>query len=936
MAQIVKQVAQEGLNPGSAPTVRVSNALAEAVQGLGGAVSNLGSAYQKRAAEKENFNTENAYRKFKLDTANGMAEEAKNMAPDGTGYHDSFVSKVLKPNRDKFLAGVPERLKEKYSTILADDTGADFTEWSIKAAELERDQTYKWADGEIVAHQDELMKSIETDPDNFEKYLQDGIDQVNASPTTTPYKAEKLKSWQRLAEIAKLSSIIKRSPERALMEMGADSSNFLPDTQFSILSKALTAQESGGDPNAISQKGAIGLMQVMPGTAREIAKELGDPTFNQGWSNGEIVDYLSNPTVNREYGEHYLRKMIRLYGRQGGIEAALIGYNGGPARAEAWIRSGRDDSVIPQESADYYKKVLGRIEGWKPQAAKGDPSGVKIVFAGEQLDRAKKFGSTPGEAGVDPDLIQRVKTAYAALGVQEVKANSGHRNESHNKAAGGAEKSQHMGPGEHGEGPGKAIDLNVTGWSIPRKLALLQSLSANGVGGIGVGDTIIHVDMGARRAWGYNRPSGGGAVPDWALPVIQPHLEGKTQAPATGNHGGYKGLTYADREKLIAEANQGVALQYKEMTKFSVVEKADLKSAMNNEAANIMATGRPSGTFDDLKVNEVLGEDAYANWMDRKDFAVRLHGATDGLETMSSEQMVAQLNKYTPTPGTPTFLKDQEVYTAVEKQKEKIEKLRSTEPDKGALLFDDVKQAYAKVSAPGVEPLPEDVQKFVELMLEKQKSFNLKPGSEAPVPHDWAMEIGKSLARVPELAGKNLKDVNAGITAQYKALQQMFGPYTEEVIMYALAEYHGVGPNTAKLITGYMQSIEAGGDPLKLKPRDIANAKDRDAMEQISGKGFWGNAKDFWNGTRSEDEPADGEDFVPSGTGKSGGPRTTTAPAAPGSDLPGLDGGRLTPEDILRLDEKVSDDLSPEDEAALIEQYGEAAVSAAKLRKQAQ
>ena len=81
MAQIVKNVAQEGLNPGSAPTVRVSNALAEAVQGFGNAVGNLGAAYQKRSEEKENFNTENAYRKFKLDTANGMATEAESMAP---------------------------------------------------------------------------------------------------------------------------------------------------------------------------------------------------------------------------------------------------------------------------------------------------------------------------------------------------------------------------------------------------------------------------------------------------------------------------------------------------------------------------------------------------------------------------------------------------------------------------------------------------------------------------------------------------------------------------------------------------------------------------------------------------------------------------------------------------------------------------------------
>ena len=63
MAQIVKNVAQEGLNAGSAPSVNLNNTLGQAVEGFGNAIGNLGAQFQKRAEEKENFNAENARRK---------------------------------------------------------------------------------------------------------------------------------------------------------------------------------------------------------------------------------------------------------------------------------------------------------------------------------------------------------------------------------------------------------------------------------------------------------------------------------------------------------------------------------------------------------------------------------------------------------------------------------------------------------------------------------------------------------------------------------------------------------------------------------------------------------------------------------------------------------------------------------------------------------
>ncbi|TIP76652.1 MAG: lytic transglycosylase domain-containing protein, partial [Mesorhizobium sp.] len=70
-----------------------------------------------------------------------------------------------------------------------------------------------------------------------------------------------------------------------------------------------------------------------------------------------------DPAVSEQYGTYYFNKMLARY--DGDTEAALIAYNGGAARADKWIASGRNDAVIPQESADYYKKVLARTKGYE-------------------------------------------------------------------------------------------------------------------------------------------------------------------------------------------------------------------------------------------------------------------------------------------------------------------------------------------------------------------------------------------------------------------------------------------------------------------------------------------------------------------------------------------------------------------------------------------
>jgi soluble lytic murein transglycosylase len=89
---------------------------------------------------------------------------------------------------------------------------------------------------------------------------------------------------------------------------------------------ALIRQESEFDPSAVSVAKAVGLMQVMPGTGRELSRKLGIRPFRTA--------LLKDPETNIRLGTYYLSRQIE--SRQGSVEDTLAGYNAGPSRVPKW------------------------------------------------------------------------------------------------------------------------------------------------------------------------------------------------------------------------------------------------------------------------------------------------------------------------------------------------------------------------------------------------------------------------------------------------------------------------------------------------------------------------------------------------------------------------------------------------------------------------
>lgn len=105
---------------------------------------------------------------------------------------------------------------------------------------------------------------------------------------------------------------------------------------------AVISTESSFYNWSISPKGAVGLMQIIPTTGRQIA-EMNDIIWHG-------KDPLFDPFLNIRLGIHYL---WMLYLKFGDIHLALTAYNQGPGRVIGWLKAGEE---IPTE---YAEKVLG-------------------------------------------------------------------------------------------------------------------------------------------------------------------------------------------------------------------------------------------------------------------------------------------------------------------------------------------------------------------------------------------------------------------------------------------------------------------------------------------------------------------------------------------------------------------------------------------------
>lgn len=143
---------------------------------------------------------------------------------------------------------------------------------------------------------------------------------------------------------------------------------------------AIARRESAYNPEALSPAGARGLMQLMPGTATQLSRQMGiaDP--------GPYG--ILEPALNIRFGSTYVYDMLNRY--QGNRLAATASYNAGPGRVDRWLANSNGEfdlfveSIPFRETRNYVQAVLAYRVIFESLVNNGSTQGVSLLTPAER------------------------------------------------------------------------------------------------------------------------------------------------------------------------------------------------------------------------------------------------------------------------------------------------------------------------------------------------------------------------------------------------------------------------------------------------------------------------------------------------------------------------------------------------------------------------
>jgi len=216
---------------------------------------------------------------------------------------------------------------------------------------LGQDIEYSWeshpfteADAEILHHVPAAQRAFALIQLDNRAAAEEELKQI--LPTAGPAMARSLLA---LANDGGLPAVAVKASELVAQTDGRhhDSADYpLPDWKphsgWSIdrsLLLAIARQESAFNPTARNPSGAIGLMQLMPATARAVG----------------ATGHLTDPQVNLDLGQRYVRRLLEADGVKGNLLCLAAAYNVGPATVTRWLQTIKpgDDALLFLESIPF-------------------------------------------------------------------------------------------------------------------------------------------------------------------------------------------------------------------------------------------------------------------------------------------------------------------------------------------------------------------------------------------------------------------------------------------------------------------------------------------------------------------------------------------------------------------------------------------------------
>jgi hypothetical protein len=333
---------------------------------IGRAISNFGGAIQDAAQSLHNIEMRQQSQNDALDYAKAKAAYNSKMAIAESGYtlendqdyatwSDRFSKGTVGITKDSANIIRNPQLRARFEAEALDDN----TRYTLRVKDrsMQIQQQHRTAEFENTLETNlntaTMPGTSKLDSSRIIDRSRSDIDNAVATGLLTPERAITLRRAVPRAYAGVLKDRdIQTNPALATRTLSGGQFAAVTDDQLLALQQGA---ESSGNTNAESPKGASGLMQVMPATAKDIAQSINDKAFPYGGSDEQIKAYLKDPQNGVRYGRYYMDQMLRRYG--GNLRVALAAYNWGPGNVDEWVQKGANEAQLPDETRKYVNKI---------------------------------------------------------------------------------------------------------------------------------------------------------------------------------------------------------------------------------------------------------------------------------------------------------------------------------------------------------------------------------------------------------------------------------------------------------------------------------------------------------------------------------------------------------------------------------------------------
>lgn len=740
-------------------------------------------------------------------------DEFKNSAPaDGKNYTNNWLG-ILEKRQQDFAQTVSPEMRPRIEALQK----VEREQWGRTASNDQRAIGGKYVSGVIQSDYENYQKSINLDPnsrDTAQKALFAKIDVAPYLDAAT--KADMKQKAQNGIEVAQWKALYGTDPTGGERAFGRRSS-VAPTTPDGVWQNMLHAENAAGDSGAVSSKGAQGAAQVMPATARTVASQIGMPDVAT-MSDSQLQSYFTaHPEVNEKIGRAYFDQQMSKYKDP---QAAVIAYNAGPSVAEKWLASGRDDSVLPEETKGYKAKVLGadnqsQSEEESPDTLVDASSTIPHDATPDTVGLTKFLVAGKGSetvTGMQKPLQQGLSAMFAAApaDVQPyLKIFSGYRSPERQAQLYAAALQKYGSPeaarkwvappGKSEHNKGFAADLAFDGAGTTAKLspagqAAMQWAHAN-ASKFGLvfplGNEPWHVEAAGARSGAAGSQIAGG-TPD----------------PR------FSSITLDQQESLLRQAEAGAAIYRGQVT-----------SQVRDDLASMEQTGQGLSSLSADRVKSALGDDAANAWMRQRQLAQTFHDSTADFASLPDDLIQKRVAGLAPVPGQDGFVDAQHSYGKAAQAAEAVIQQRQTDPAAAVSSDHDVQKASNTASMRS----PASYQDLVNARIAAQTKIGIPQAMQSPM--TWQESQTLLAPLIKALPGQQ-KEALQQVVQQVSSL---YGNHADAAMAYMMGQYKADAAQKA-IVGSILRKVGLGQPITRDDARQFDDAqKDAAANQAVAG-----------------------------------------------------------------------------------------------------